>query len=71
MTTPTAIEWYNRATGSNLGPSDLKPYTQEYQTICDIQVIAEMTERMGGELTSRQEIATIIRFSQLNWRSGQ
>lgn len=64
MTEAQATEWYCTLTGTK--PADIRWTNNGGDAIENIQKVANMVERAGGELKSRQVIATIIQMTPQN-----
>ena len=67
MTTQYALSLFNKATNNNITEESLirEPNTWAGIAINDLQTIAGLTKNLGGELKSRQIIASIIHGAHL------
>lgn len=66
MTLQQALEHYNQLTGACIAEKDLGYVEKACIAVNSILKVAEMVERAGGELKSRQTMATIIYFAENN-----
>ena len=64
MTIEQALEYYNQLTGACIAEKDLGYVEKACIAVNSILKVAEMVERAGGELKSRQVIAAIIHFAE-------
>lgn len=67
MTAKKALDLYNQATESDFTEHDMLTKPQVKASIEAILKVSEMVFNMGGELQSRQIIATVIHFTHLQF----
>ncbi len=64
MTLQQSLEHYNQLTGACILEQYVGYHPKSSAAINSIMEVAEMVERTGGELKSRQVIAAIIYFAE-------